>query len=358
MRTRPTLRLAAAFAAALAALPAAAQHAPPPGGTPGEPPCAPVKPCEIPDEPAPAAAEPAADLGPEARRLFDLVACQGAAPAGLDAKVVAAFCAEQRKALEAYRAGPRAKAFAALAPLRPPGLPSTVVAPGGEDLLTALAAFPELKNVTTFSAAPAGDARALAGISPEKLRQGLAAVRAGARAMLRGEGAAAAARAEGFPVRLALSLTALAALGYEPVALRYFAVEPDGTLRHLGRADLAAAGAAARAGAELTFARRGEDPRTRARTHRHVASGLGDAALGRSPGVLKHLAAKGELCVAVGAGAGSPWRDDHARARALLLERAAMIVSAGPRPPPALARQAGLAEEASGPFQVARRARR
>ncbi|ACL63623.1 conserved hypothetical protein [Anaeromyxobacter dehalogenans 2CP-1] len=357
--SRSSLACAAALATVLAAArPAAAQHAPPPAGAPGEPPCVPVKPCEIPDEPAPAA-EPPAELGAEVRRLFDLVACRGPAPAGLDAQVVGAFCAEQRRALEAFRTGPRAKALEALAPLRPAGLPSTAVVPGGADLLTALGAFPDLKNVTTFSAAPAGDPRVLAGLAPERLRQGLAAVRAGAQALLRGEGATArgASRPGEFPVQLALFLTALAAEGYEPTGLRYFTVQPDGTLRHLGRADLGA-GRAPLASSELTFVRRGDDPRTRTRTHRHVAADLSDAALARSPGVLAHLAGKGELSVALGAAGASPWRDDHARVRKLLLERAAMIVSAGPRLPAALARQAGLSAEERGPFQVARRDRR
>ncbi|GAO05606.1 hypothetical protein PSR1_04520 [Anaeromyxobacter sp. PSR-1] len=104
--------------------------------------------------------------------------------------------------------------------------------------------------------------------------------------------------------------------------------------------------------------RRGDDPRTRTRTHRHVAAELTDAAVARGPGVLAHLAGKGELSVALGAVGASPWRDDHARLRKLLLERAAMIVSAGPRLPAALARQAGLSAEERGPFQVARRAGR
>lgn len=361
MPARPSRSPLACAAALLAALvtarPAAAQHAPPPAGAPGEPPCVPVKPCEIPDEPAPAA-EPPAELGAEVRRLFDLVACRGAPPAGLDAQVVGAFCAEQRKALDAFRTGPRAKALEALAPLRPAGLPSSAVVPGGADLLTALGAFPDLKNVTTFSAAPAGDPRVLAGLAPDRLRQGLAAVRAGAQALLRGEGAAArgAARAGEFPVQLALFLTALAAEGYEPTGLRYFQVQPDGALRYLTRADLGG-GRTPLASSELTFSRPG-DPRTRTRTHRHVAAELSDAALARSPGVLAHLAGKGELSVALGAAGASPWRDDHARVRKLLLERAAMIVSAGPRLPAALARQAGLSEEVRGPFQVARRTAR
>src|SRR5512133_457442 len=150
----------AALAALFAAAASAQGPATPPAG--GEPPCAPVKPCEIPDEPPAAPAEGPADLGAEARAAFDVIACAGAKlPPALDAKAAEAFCAGQRKALTAFReAAPAASAF--LAKLRPAGLPSTVLVPlGGGDLLSALVTFPDLRSVTTVSPEPAGDPRRL-----------------------------------------------------------------------------------------------------------------------------------------------------------------------------------------------------
>lgn len=340
--------------AALLALPAAAQGpaAAPPAG--GAEPCEPVVPCEIPDEAA-APAEGPAELGAEARRLFDLVSCRGAPlAAGLDAKAVAAFCARQSRALATYREGfPAASAF--LASLRPPGLPTTVVVPFSGDLLAALATYPDLRNVTTVSPAPAGDPRRLAGLPPGELGAALERVRAATAPLLRsaGEGPAAAGARRAFPVQLASFLTALAAHGYEPVGLRCFRVEPSGTLRYLTARELDASGPApgACASSELTFVKRGEDPRTRLRTHRHLAADLSDAALARSPGVLAHLAGKGELVAAVRGGPPLLWRADHARVRDLLLRQAVLVVSDWTGPSPRDARKAGLVQEAHGAYQ-------
>lgn len=344
-------RLASAALAALLALPAAAEGTAAPGG---EVPCAPVKPCEIPDEPAAAAAEGPADLGAEARALFDLVSCAGAPPAGLDAGVVGGFCAGQRQAIAAYRAR-LPQAAAALARLRPAGLPSTVIQPFGGDLLAALEAFPDARNVTTVSDTRAGDPRRLLAARPAAaLRSDLERLRAASDRLL-GAGGSRGAAAD----PLALDLVALAAHGYQPVGLRYFRLERDGSLRYLTRAELQATkGPGAPAHAELSFVRPGEDPRTRGRTHRLLSGGFTDAALARSPGVLAHLSAKGEV-VAMVTGAGPALRRaDAGKARELIARQAVWILSDAGAPFPVDGARGALVQERQGAYAVARRAGR
>lgn len=351
MLARPVV----ATLAALLALPAAAQQpAAPPAA--GPEPCEPVVPCEIPDEPAGAPAAGPADFAAEARLLFEVVSCRGAPLPSLDAKAVAAFCERERRDLAAFRDGPMKATAETLARLRPAGLPTTVLAPlGGGDLLSALLAFPDLKNVTTVSPEPAGDPRRLgAARTPAELRRELEAIRAASAALLRANGASGArpgARAEAPPVQLAALVTALALTGHEPVGLRYVRVERDGSLHALSRAELAAAGPVGFASCELTFVRRGEDPRTRARTYRHLAADLSDAALARSPGLLAHLGSKGELAVTLRGGPPLLGRADHARLRELLLRQAAFVLSDATGPAPREARAAGLVQETHGAYQ-------
>jgi hypothetical protein len=354
MRSRPVAL--ALLLAALAAAPARAEDAAPPPGAP----CVPVKPCEIPDEPA-VSVEPAADFAAEARRLFDLLSCRGAPPAGLDAGVVKAFCARQRPALSAYRGGEGARLPAFLAPLRPARLPGAVLYPfGGGDLLGALTAYPDARNITTASPAPAGDPRALDRLrDPARLRPSLDAVRTATAALLRGEQPMRPGSGRGrlgdLPGPLALALTSLAALGYEPVGLRFFRIEPAGTLRYLTASELAAGGkepgdgaASAFASAELAFVRRGEDPRA-PRYFRCLADDLSDPSLARTPGPLAHLASKGPLAVLARAAGDRLARPDFSRLRALLLERTAFMVSdAAGILPPSEARRAGLLQQAYG----------
>ncbi len=269
---------------------------------------------------------------------------------------MSAFCARQGKAIAAYRAGQLPGAAAGLARLRPAGLPTTVLQPFGGDLLAALTAFPEARNVTTVSTARAGDPRRLmATRSAAELRPALEQVRA-ATARLLGEPAGR----DGAADPLALDMVALAVHGYQPVSLRFFRVERDGSLHYLTRAELSASKEPTHgfASAELVFAKAGEDPRARARTHRLVSADLSDAGLARTPGVAAHLSSKGEV-VALVTGAG-PWlrRGDAGKARDLVLRQAVFILADAAAPFPLDRARAGLVQEAHGAYAVARRAAR
>jgi len=274
-------------------------------------PCKPVKPCEIPEGSAaaiPLAPEPPVDFAAEARQLYGLLACEGPAPAGLDAAKVKAFCAQAGRRAERAKAERTALQAAPPQP-RPEKVPSVVVYPlSGGDLLGALAAYPEARNFTLGARAPAGDPRPAQLRDPARLEAFLADA-AGA-----GEPRAALPRL----------LLALAEDGDEPLGLRYFRVAPGGALHYYGPGELAALGDGAFASCELLFARRGEPARQR--VVRLLSADLGDAAASAAPGPLAHLAAKGTFAALLpspDALAG----DGYGRLRELLEQRAAVVVS-------------------------------
>jgi len=278
-----------------------------------EDPCVPVKPCEVPQGgaalPAP---EPAADFAAEARQLLALVSCQGAPPSGLDGAAVKAFCAPKEKARREERARTVRAAIQALPKPRPEKLPSVVVAPlSGGDLLAALAAFPEARNFTLTTRAPSGDPRLATLRDPARLRTFLES----------------AAPQGAPPAVLPALLAALAAEGLEPTGLRYFRVEPGGELHFHGPGELAALGDEAWASCELVFARKGERDRTR--VVRVIAADLTDAAAAATPGPLAHLSAKGTFAALLPS-ADAVAGEGFGRLRALLKERAAVVVHAAP----------------------------
>lgn len=375
MRTLPHLAALLAAAVSLAAPALAADTGRSPAPPAGEAPCAPVKPCEVPADGAPAAtAEAPAEFGAEAKLLYAVVSCSGAPlPAGLDARTVAAFCAQQKKQLAAYRDGYLPKASAFLAKLRPAGLPTTVVYPfGGGDLLSALTTYPDAKNVTTLSLEHAGDPRRLSAVKSAKvLAESLEVIRQTSAGLLtqndsKTENLMKGQRGE-IPGQLAFFMTALAVHGYEPVSLRFFRFEPDGTIHYLTATEIAASEKAsakllrgqwvspdfspAFSNSELVFVKKGEDPKLHGRVHRHVAADLSDGALAKQPGILKHLAAKGRFVAMTKAASYLLWRADFSGIRDVLLERMVFMISDSTGIPPAYAKKAGFVQETYGTFE-------
>jgi hypothetical protein len=262
-----------------------------------EEPCQPVRPCEVPDAGPGPAREPPADFTSEARQLFDLLSCQGKPPDGLDALVVKAHCARQARL--AARAGElRAPLRELLGKLHPERMPSTVVYPlAGVDLLGALLAYPEARNVTLTSSRPAGDPRLLARLrDPGRLAAFLESVSAEGEKLLRGEGGETSPpRRAGRPTAaLPVLLWALAVEGAEPVGLRYLRLEPAGTLRYLGAGEIASAernkeGPDPFESCELSFVRRREAKGTLPRIVRHLGVDLSEEGLRLDPGDRKSV---------------------------------------------------------------------
>jgi hypothetical protein len=316
-----------------------------------------------------------ADFAAEARALMRTVTCQGdgALPHGLDAPTVAAYCKKQSKAIAAYRDRYLPLAAPFLARLRPAGTPTTVVYPfGGGDLVSALTTYPDARDLTTLSLEHAGDPRRLGAIKTrEQLADSLELIRATSNGLLyasdsKTENLMKGQRGE-IPGQLAFFLTALAIHGFEPVSLKYFKIEKDGSLHYFSAAEIAALeGQEAKllrgkwtepdfsmafSNSELTFVKKGEDPATAARVHRHIAWDLSDAAIAKT-GIIAWLEGKGTIAAMTKAASYLLWRDDFSRVRKYLLGHMTLMISDSTGIPPHWARPAGFAQETYGTFEV------
>jgi hypothetical protein len=326
----------------------------------------------------PLAAPPAAtgkDFAEEARLLFRVAACAGDAPlpANLDAAVIKAHCAEILPKIEAYRTRYVGVVKPFLAALEPPGLPTTVVYPfGGGDLVTALTAYPEAREITTISLELPGDPRRIRAMSREALERSLAQLRRELGELLfvddysRSETLKKTQRGD-IPGELCFFLTALAIHGYEPVSLRYFTLQPDGAIHYLGEEEIESAErtlAVQRKGTwtppdfsesfantELTFRRKGDPEGAPLRVHRHLAVNLSDEFLDKNPALLRHLEAKGRVSAMTKAASYLLWKDGFSRIRGYLLGHLDFMVSDSTGIPPRFAASAGLVQETYGTFK-------
>ncbi len=321
---------------------------------------------------APAAAEAPHDFAAEARLIYRAVACGGGAalPAGLDAPTIEAHCKQVTPwyaKLDTSYVVPARELFATV---RPAGLPATVVYPfGGGDLLSALITYPDATEITTISLEHAGDPTRLVAATPRQLKHALAAYRSAARQLLANHDSASENMKKlergAVPGQLAFFITALAGLGYEPVGLRYFTIQPDGTLHHLGSqeiADLAATRArrkkaswvdtdysVAFTNSELTFRRAG-DPTAPLIVHRHIAANLADDGFVGSA-LAKHLEAKGQVAAMTKAASYLLWLGNFSAIRDYLLTHATWMISDSTGIPPRHARRAGFAQTTYGAFK-------
>ncbi len=331
---------------------------------------------EVPASPAAApaaAAEAPADFVAEARALMRVVTCQGEAPlpAGMDAATHAAFCKKQLKSIAAYRDGYLPVAGKFLAKLRPAGLPTTVVYPfGGGDLLSALTTYPDGTDITTASLEHAGDPRRLGAIkSKEQLADSLEMIRYTSWGLLNANDSKTENLMKGqrgeIPGQLAFFLTALAVHGYEPVSLKFFRIEKDGSLRYYTPSEIAAVEkedakllrgkwtepdfSKAFSNSELTFAPK-DDPKA-VRVHRHIAWDLSDPAV-KKTGIIQWLEKKGPVVAMTKAASYLLWREDFSRVRNYLLANMVLMISDSTGIPPRWAGKAGFVQETYGTFEV------
>jgi hypothetical protein len=159
-------------------------------------------------------------------------------------------------------------------------------------------------------------------------------------------------------------MTALTINGYEPVSLRYFALNPDGTLHYLDDAEIAAMApkkarkkkgswvdtdfSEAFTSMELSFRKRG-DAGAPVIVHRHLAANLADDAFKGSP-LEAHLVAKGKVAVMTKAASYLLWLGSFTAIRGYLLEHAAWMISDSTGIPPRYARKAGFTQTTYGRF--------
>lgn len=263
-------------------------------------------------------------------------------------------CRQMRLLIDRWRHRWLDKAVPFLAGLVPAGLPAEVVYPfGGGDLFTALATFPHASTITTLSLEPSGNPQTFAAAPADVQEHALSVFRDHVRRLSFTSHSKTTNllefRHEALPDQLAFALLALVAFDLEPVRLRFFDVGADGTLHYLTRDAIAARKKRQFANMELDFRRRG-DAGAPVRIHRHLQTNLADQPLGRTPGVLAHLAAKGHVAAMAKAASYLLWSPSFTRIRGYLLEYADWMISDSTGIPPRFAGAAGFEQQTWGQF--------
>ncbi|MBL8920298.1 MAG: hypothetical protein JNJ54_15635 [Myxococcaceae bacterium] len=327
---------------------------------------------QAPAAPAAPSSEPL-DFTKQAKLLFRVVACAGEEPlpAHIDQKVVEAHCKELNRRIEKYRKTWVGEAMPFIQRLKPQGLPTTVVYPfGGGDLISALTTYPEATDITTMSLEHAGDPRRIDSVNSKSLADSLALIRSTSSGLLvandsKTENLMKGQRGE-LPGQLSFFLIGLAVHGFEPVSLKYVKTNPDGTLRYLTAAELQASEekhakllhkawvspdfSEAFDNLELVFVKKGEDPKTQARVHRHFAQNLSDTNFGQDEGMKQYLEKKGRIVAMTKAASYLLWRDHFSTIRTYLLAHMEFMVSDSTGIPPRFATKAGFEQQAFGKF--------
>jgi len=315
------------------------------------------------------------DFIPEAKLFYRIVSCGGseAPPANLDPKVIEKHCTEMAKRYEYTQSHYIDPARAFFAPLLPQNLPTTVVYPfGGGDLLSALVTFPNARDITTISLEHAGDPTRLGKLDKRtKLAQVLSDFRDAVNGLLELHDSTSEnmrkLESGGIPGQLSFHITGMTALGYEPVSLKYFQINDDGTLHYLSQADIDALApkkakkirftwvdtdfSEAYNNMELTFRKAG-DPKAPLIVHRHIAWNLGDKAFKGSP-LEKYLLAKGKVAAMTKAASYLLWNWGFVGIRDYLLANMVWMASDSTGVPPRSARKAGFVQKTYGTYKGA-----
>ena len=353
--------------------------APAPAPTPAPAPApAPVAPSI--DAGAPAVAvdqKPAgADFTAEAKLLYRVVACGGSdpLPASIDPKIVERHC----KWVADKEAGFRKQYFEGgrdfFDKLVPKDAPKVVVYPfGGGDLISALVAFPDATEITTISLELSGDPRRIDTMDAHHLEDSLGALRVQIGGMLSvGSNTSenlSASQQNDLPGQVSSFLMGLAAGGYEPVGMRFFTINADGSLHYLEQSEIDTIEADRKAHAkkrkgdwespnfseafanvEIKYRKIGD---TEIRVHRHIGWNLADAYLKDHPELIAHLAAKGKVTMLVKGASYLLWRGDFSTIRDYMLANLAWMLSDSTGIPPLYAKKAGMVQITYGRYDGA-----
>jgi hypothetical protein len=326
------------------------------------------------------------DFGPEVRTMYRVAACGGddPVPDRFGAKLVDSHCSELRAVYKAYKKAWADPAQAFIAELRPRDLTATVVYPfGGGDLSSALAVFPDATELTTISLEAAGDVRVIDTIGKAKFADDVDSVTMDLRRLYRSAysstKALQAASHSMLPGTIMMALAGMAVHDMEPVGLRYFDIQPDGSLHYLTGDELAQRATeyeqtkrgqtppkvvthfwyeqdSAFANVEITFRPHGADPKAPLRVYRHIVANLDDAHMNADDRVLRHLRAKGKVAVMTKGASFLLWYDDFTKIRDYLLAEVAWMISDASGIPPSYAEPAGYEQitygEFTGPYFV------
>jgi hypothetical protein len=308
------------------------------------------------------------DFAVQARELYRVAACgsEDPIPDRIDAKLVELHCKDLRSKYEEYKTQWMNVAMPYLAALVPKGLPPEIVYPfGGGDLMTALATFPDAPVYTTISLEVAGDVRKIDTISMKKLSDELSLNRLHLGKLFekvhsRTVNLDLESKSD-LPGEIVFSMVGLALYGYEPVSLRYFKFNPDGTLHYLETSDIETMekdGATKKRNPtdveggifgdmELQFRKKG-DPKAPLKILRHVAFNLDDKHLRADGSLLRHLDAKGRVTAMTKAASHFLWSDDFSLIRQYLLDHMEWMISDSTGIPPRFANKAGFIQDTFG----------
>jgi hypothetical protein len=319
------------------------------------------------------------DYGPQVRAMFRVAACgsDDAVPDRFSVHTVDSHCKEMQEVYKSYKHAWADAAQRFIAELRPKDLTHTVVYPfGGGDLSSALAVYPDAEELTTISLEAAGDVRVIDTITKAQLATDLDTITTDIRRLYHAAHSTTKSLQEAshsvLPGTIMMAMAGLAVHDMEPIALRYFDIESDGTLRYLTNDELdsrAADFAAAKRGAkapkkvthywyeqdsafpnvEIQFRPRG-DEKAAVRTYRHIVANLDDTHMTADDRVLRHLRAKGKVAVMTKAASFLLWYDDFGQVRDYLLKNIAWMISDASGIPPSYADPAGFEQVTYGDF--------
>jgi hypothetical protein len=322
-----------------------------------------------------ASADEARDFISDAKVFYRVAACGGtdAPPPELDAQVIEKHCAEMQKRYDYLRKNYIEKAQAFFAPLQPADLPKTVVYPfGGGDLLSALVTYPNATEITTISLEHAGDPTRLAKLTKKtQLRQSLADFRAAVSGLMSLHDSTSENMRKlemgGIPGQLSFHTVGMVANGYEPVSLKYFTLNEDGSIKYLSQADIDALAAKkakkkrpswvdtdfseAFTNMEMTLRKAG-DPSAPTIVHRHFAANLGDNGF-KGSALEKHLAAKGQIAAMTKAASYLIWTSSFRAIRDYLLANMVWMASDSTGIEPKAAKKAGFVQTTYGIYHGA-----
>lgn len=321
--------------------------------------------------PAVAAASPA-DYISDAKLYYRAVACKGtdAPRAELDGKTIEKHCAEMAKRYARFTEKYITPAQAFFAQHRPASLPTTIVYPfGGGDLASALVTYPDAREITTISLEHAGDPTRLAKLTKKwQLAQSLSAYRAAIYGLLTLNDSTSENMRKlergGIPGQLSFHLTGMAALGYEPVSLKFFKLTDDGGIHYYTQAEIDALApkkakkvksgwvdtdfSQAFTNMELSFRKAG-DAKAPLVVHRHIAANLANNAFTGSP-LEKHLVAKGKVAALTKAASFLIWESAFSGIRDYLLANMVWMASDATGIPARFAKKAGFEQITYGTF--------
>src|SRR6478735_4898048 len=185
-------------------------------------------------------AEEGTSFATQVREMFRVAACgsDDPIPERFSAKTIDAHCKEMAEVYKSYKRAWADPAQKFIAGLRPADLPTTVVYPfGGGDLSSALAVYPDATELTTISLEAPGDIRAIDSITKDKLAVDLDAITVDIRRLYHAAHSTTKSLQQAshslLPGTIMMALAGLAVHDMEPVSLRYFDIESDGSIRYL-----------------------------------------------------------------------------------------------------------------------------